>query len=222
MPIRINFLAEEQAALEMRRRDPVKRAILGCVAILVLMLVLIGANQLRRMKAASELKVKEEELAKIDKDARSVEEAIRRIADIEQKTQKLKNLAANRFLWSRVLETLQKCNVDGVQVTRMTSGQQYDIVQPVAPKGENKGKPGSSTERIRIVIDGRDSSPSTGQSGYSKFRDALAATDLFKSTKLGAGNVRLLGLSQPVGDPTDPTRTTVTFTIECIIPETIR
>ena len=39
MPIRINYLAEEQAAEDLRRRDPVKRNVMGAGAVIGLMLM---------------------------------------------------------------------------------------------------------------------------------------------------------------------------------------
>ena len=55
MPIRINLLAEEQAAEEMRRRDPIKRALFAGAALAVLMLGWIGLTQMNVMAARREL-----------------------------------------------------------------------------------------------------------------------------------------------------------------------
>ena len=55
MPIRLNLLAEAQAAEELRRRDPVKRAIWIGALILAAMLVWSSSRQLQVMLASSEL-----------------------------------------------------------------------------------------------------------------------------------------------------------------------
>ena len=53
MPIRLNLLAEAQAAEEMRRRDPVKRALWVAALIVALMLVWSSYLQLRATLANS-------------------------------------------------------------------------------------------------------------------------------------------------------------------------
>ena len=55
MPIRINLLAEAQALEEMRRRDPVKRAIRLAVLLGVLILVWAGYLQTRILNVKSEV-----------------------------------------------------------------------------------------------------------------------------------------------------------------------
>src|SRR5580765_5785017 len=55
MPIRLNLLAEAQAAAEMRRRDPVKRAIMASVVLIALALGWSGYLYLKSMMANSDL-----------------------------------------------------------------------------------------------------------------------------------------------------------------------
>jgi hypothetical protein len=55
MPIRINLLAEAQAAEELRRRDPVKRVIFCGALMVALMVVWSSSLKLRAMLANKEV-----------------------------------------------------------------------------------------------------------------------------------------------------------------------
>ena len=55
MPIRINLLAEAQAAEDLRRRDPVKRSIYVAVCFVVMVLVWISSLQVKIMADNSRL-----------------------------------------------------------------------------------------------------------------------------------------------------------------------
>ena len=55
MPIRINLLAEVQTAEELRRRDPVKRVVVGGLLLLAAMAVWSSTVQLKVMLANREL-----------------------------------------------------------------------------------------------------------------------------------------------------------------------
>src|SRR5512133_552686 len=72
MPIRINLLAEQQAAEEARRRDPVKRALWvggGLVALMVVWIVLL---QLRLASAKAELNRYESKLQTVEEDSKEI------------------------------------------------------------------------------------------------------------------------------------------------------
>lgn len=223
MPIRINFLAEEQTIEEMRRRDPVKRAIYGVAAALVIMALWLGINQIKVIRSNALLQVQKDEYAKVEKGSQAVEASLRQASEISGKLKQLKQLAIDRFLWAPVLDMFQKTMVKGIQVTHLSASEQYVIVPPVnPPRGSGgKPKPGSSTQKIRLSIDARDFG-SQGSPNYSKYMDALSSTDLLKNTVPGPNSVRLRDISQPMIDPSDPTRTVVNFSLDCFLPEKVR
>ena len=66
MPIRLNLLAEAQAAEEARRRDPVKRAILAAAFLVAIMLAWSSWLQGRAMLASNQLSREETAIERTD------------------------------------------------------------------------------------------------------------------------------------------------------------
>ena len=66
MPIRINLLAEQQAADELRRRDPVKRATWAGGFLVGVLTVWSGYLQVKLMAATSEVNRYESEWKKLE------------------------------------------------------------------------------------------------------------------------------------------------------------
>ena len=70
MPIRINLLAEQLAAEEARRRDPVKRAFWAGGALVAVVIVWIISLQLRLVSAKAELSRYESKLAALEENSK--------------------------------------------------------------------------------------------------------------------------------------------------------
>src|SRR5882762_11485492 len=131
MPIRINLLAEAQAAEEERRKDPVKRgtyvaAFLVCLVVLwavVLQFRILGAN---RKLTGLETKWKS-----IEKSYQVAVDAQRKSNEAEQRLFALQQMTTNRFLWGNVLNAFQHSlnGIDDVQVVRFKSEQAYVIAE---------------------------------------------------------------------------------------------
>src|SRR5262245_15385756 len=103
MPIRLNLLAEAQAAEDQRRRDPVKRAIWIGGFLAGLMLIWSGVLQVKASVAKGELgKVVDVMKAKTN-DFREVRDGQKKVNDMRDKLKNLDNLAANRFLGANLL-----------------------------------------------------------------------------------------------------------------------
>ena len=116
MPIKINLLAEEKAAEEMRRRDPAKRAMFvagGAICVVLLYSVWL---QLCLFNAKSTLHRWESDWSKLEKDYKRVSDQMRQIAEVEQKLSALHTLASNRFLWGPLLNALQQTTADEVEL----------------------------------------------------------------------------------------------------------
>src|SRR5580704_10664643 len=119
MPIKINLMAESQVAEDMRRRDPVKRAVWICGFVIILVIIWIAKVQMDIVFENSKLKdVEAQWNSKKDKYG-TVTNNQARIGDINTKLAALENLSTNRFLWGNVLNALQQTVVDQVQVTRI-------------------------------------------------------------------------------------------------------
>jgi uncharacterized membrane protein YgcG len=116
MPIRINLLAEVQALEDMRRRDPVKRAIYVAVLLVLAILVWSSSLQLKSMIAKGELSRLEGQIGARNAEYKSVLEKQRRLSDTTLRLAKLHELASNRVLYGTILNSLQQNTMDDVQL----------------------------------------------------------------------------------------------------------
>lgn len=125
MPIRINLLAESQAAEEARRKDPVKRTILAGVGIVALVLLWIGMLMMQVRSANRDLAVQASRLATLTNDYVAVSNNFRIYTDLDRKVAALTKYATNRFLWGSTLDAIQKSSVSNVWVVQLASVQLY-------------------------------------------------------------------------------------------------
>ena len=129
MPIRLNLLAEAQAAEEMRRRDPVKRAIWVGALIIVVMLVWSSSIQLEAMLASSEVSRLEGQISSHTNAYKVVLDEQNKTAEIKEKLSALHVLATNRLLNGTLLNALQQTTVADVQLHRPA-----EVVTVLAPR----------------------------------------------------------------------------------------
>jgi hypothetical protein len=210
MAIRINLLAEEQAAEELRRKNPVKLAIwvgsflVALVALYVLKLQL----DIRFSKNAYSL-VEQQWKDKTAKYA-AVTNNMAKIADIDRKLAALERLSTNRFFWAPVLNALQQTVINDIQVIKVSGEQKYMKEEPrTIGSGDNKKIfPGSMVEKTTLYIDAKDYNPNA--QNYDKFKETLCNFDYFVKN-LQHGFILDGTLSPPSPDPSDPSRQFVVF-----------
>ena len=225
MPIRLNLLAEAQAAEEMRRRDPVKRSIWVGASLTVVMLAWSGSLQLKAMVAKRELSKTEAQMGSFTNDYAQVLQNKRKGEEIQFKIDSLEKLTAQRFLHANVLNALQGATVDDVQLLRFRAEQLYAATEAIKPRTNDSrvipGRPATVTEKISVVLEGNDSSPNPGDQ-VTKFKETLANNGYFKEALGGRPNaVSLKSLGQPEFSPSNGRRG-VYFTLECRYPEVTR
>ena len=97
MPIRINLLAEAHAAEELRRKDPVKRAIYVGVFCVFLVGLWASTLQVKIMAAKGELNTLAARWRNIEKAYQTAVESHQAIGDAEQKLNALRVMSTNRF-----------------------------------------------------------------------------------------------------------------------------
>ncbi len=234
MPIRINLLAEQQAADELRRRDPVKRAIWVGGLLVGLMSVWSGYLQVRLMAATSEANQYESEWKRLEAAYKKVSGNMEQAAEAERKWTALQSLATNRFLWANPLNALQfvMVNVDDVQITSLKTSQSYSITEGVKPSTNtsgivSRGKPGTSREKVMFTLDGKDTSKEAkdkdpakrSTDGVFKLQEAINNYPYFKTNQVKA---QLITRSPDQIDPNNPARRFSTFTLGCEFPEITR
>jgi hypothetical protein len=223
MPIRINLLAEAQAAEELRRRDPVKRVVFFGALLVALMLVWSSSLQLKAMLANKEVMDRQTAIGGRTNEFQRVQSDQKKLADITDNLDALKKITESRFLQGNLLNALQQVYVDNVRLTRIRVDQSYSY-SPGAKAQKTKdrvipARPDSVREKIVIFIDARDSGANPGDQ-VNKFKGAIAEGAYFKSLLEKTNGVQLIYLSSPQvsmdGKPY------VVFTLECHLPEITR
>jgi hypothetical protein len=228
MPIRLNLLAEAQAAEEMRRRDPVKRAIWVGAILVSIMLAWASWLQVKAMVASSGASTVEAQMNTHSNSYKGVLDNLKKTEEIRTKINALNELTTTRFLQGNLLNALQQTNADDVQLLHLKLDQSYAVVEATKPRtNENNrvipGKPGSATERIVLMLDGFDASPNPGDQ-VAIYKKAIA-TEPYFHTLLGRTNqVNLKNLSPPEIMPIAGSvgKACVLFTLECRLQEKTR
>jgi hypothetical protein len=218
MPIRINLLAEQQAAEDLRRRDPVKRAMWLAGLIAGVMVVWSGRLQIKLMAAQHELGTVESEWKKLEPAFKTVTANFEAVSEAERKWAALQSLATNRFLWGNALNALQYVltGVDDVQILRLRTDQTYFVTEATKPSTNDagvisRGRPGSSRGKVVLTIEAKDTSKRPGDQIF-KLQEAFKQYPYFKTN---LQKTELITRSPEMTDPANPTRRFVTFTIEC-------
>lgn len=212
MPIRINLLAEAQAAEELRRRDPVKRVIVAGVLLLAIMAVWGSTVQLKVMLASRELGQAQYQLDahKTDYDTAITNNA--KIAAIKLKMAALDKMSNARMLQGNLLNALQKVTVPNVQLTRIKVDQAYVVSVPA------RGQTGKTTvtQKTVVTLCARDSSSNPGDQ-VGKFMDAVSRADYFRGMLSKTNAVVLTDESSAQQDTGGDNF--VLFTVECHFPD---
>jgi hypothetical protein len=226
MPLRLNLLAETQALEDMRRRDPVKRAIWVGVFLGVAILLWSSSLQLKAMILKGELNGFESKLAGRTNEFLQVLENQKKLGDVNQKLAALTRLATNRFLNGTMLDALQHTTVQDVQLVRLKTEHSYLITEETKQKTNSTGKvttpakPATFTEKIVLTLDAKDTSATPGDQ-VNKYKEAIADCGYFQHALGKTNEVRLrdLGTPQPPGPDGKPF---MPFTLECRYPEKTR
>ena len=218
MPIRLNLLAEARAAEDLRRRDPVKRAVWLAGLVIALMLAWISFMQLRITLVHSEVTRIEAQLGARTNEYRDVLESQKKAAELNGKLTVLRQFSASRFLQGSLLNALQKTTVDDVQLLRLKLDQTYACVEGTKARTNDDGvfipgKPPVNTERILLTLEGTDSSANPGDQ-VNRFKSILATNAYFKETLLKTNQIILKSLSPPQVAP-GTGKPCVVFTVEC-------
>jgi hypothetical protein len=224
MFIHLNLLAEAQAAEEMRRRDPVKRAIWVAGLLVSLMLVWSGWLQFKTILLHRALGRVESQISVRTNEFQQVLNFQQKTTDIETKLAALRQLAANRFLNGTMLNALQQTTAENVQLLRLKMEQTYILTEEVKKKVNEsglavRGRPATATEKLALILEARDSSPNPGDE-VNRFKEKIASHPYFQNALNKTNEVRLTTLSPPQAQPDG--KAFVQFTLECRYPEKTR
>jgi hypothetical protein len=227
MPIRINLLAEAQAAEDLRRRDPVKRAIWIGGFLVCVTLLWCGKLQFDIWREGMTR-------SRLEKDWAIKEPKFKTLTAMQNKAERLEGMLSNldryttnRLLWANALNAIQKSMVEDIQLTRIRTEQSYEISAPQSQTNTTttgavvSRKPAVSTEKVRVLLEARDFN--NQNQTWTKFKESLGKNEYFKR-HLGVGESFVLDGTQsaPTRDPSDPLHEYVTFSLVSHMPEVKR
>lgn len=225
MPIRINLLAEAHAIEDLRRRDPVKRAIWGGALLVVLILAWASSLQLKVMMANRELHKVSNQLAMRTSEFQQVLSNQASLAEANRKLSLLQQMATNRMLHGTLLNALQQTTLDDVELTRLKTDESYIYNEEIKAKTNSTssrvipGKPATVTERVVLTLEARDHGPNPGDQ-VNRFKQTVSQDPYFKDILGKSSEVRLANLSPPQMGPDG--KLFVLFNIECRYPDKTR
>jgi len=215
MPIRINLLSEALAEEDLRRRDPVKRAIYIGGFLVALSLVWFSSTWLEYKLTQQKFSQVENEILAHTNEFAQVQSDLKKISESQKRLDALLKLNTSRFLQGTLLNGLQQVYVPNVQLLRLKLDQTF-VYKDGTPAKTNSfgvvaGLPPTVTQQIIMTLDAKDSSPNPGDQ-VNTYKEALAKQSFFKSN-LETNGVKLSNLSSPqttvIGKPFVP------FTLEC-------
>ena len=209
MPIRINLLAEAQAAEEVRRRDPAKRAVWAALIVIAGVAAWICVLQAQIIVVNSNYSTKLAQLNSLTNQYTTVMANKNKLGEVESKLIALNHFATARFLQATPLDALMHTSVDGIQLIHLRTDQSVEVFTDPKP---------ATTEQIRLVMDVKDSSENPGNEQINKYKQVLAATPYFLAEKITTNNIQLknLGIAQI---DTETGKPFVQFTLECVYPD---
>jgi hypothetical protein len=217
MPIRINLLAEAQELEEMRRRDPVKRAIWAGVVIGAVLLSYSCWLQLRATVAGRDLHHIENQIGSRSNEFRLVVEGKKKLDEVDDKLLRLKQLAAYRMLNGTLLNALQQTTVDDVQLTRINTQHSYTFVEGTKSRtNEDRviaGRPSTVTEKVVLTLEAKDTGTDSG-SQVNRFKAAITDSPYFQPLLNRTNEVHMTKY--------EAQQVPVTFAIEIRFPDRMR
>jgi hypothetical protein len=198
MPIRINLLAEAQIAEDLRRRDPVKRAIFAGVFLVALALAWSSSLQLGVMISKHDLARVQSTIDDRTEAWKNVLASQQKVYDARSKLESLRELAGSRFLQGSFMNALQQLNMNGVELMRVKLDQSFVKTAAVPNQTNNAhvvpGHPAMVIQKIHVTLDARDISANPGDQ-INQFKNTIASQPYFKSDLNSTNTVQLVSLS---------------------------
>lgn len=223
MAIRINLLAEARALEELRRRDPVKRAALFGVLVVLAVGAFSTWLQVQVMVVKRELNRTNGQIAARNADYQAAVANQHRLADVTHRLGSLQEMATNRLLYGTLLNALEHTTVNDVLLTRFRADQSYFLTEGVKAKTNSQhqvtqGRPSTVAEKIQLTLEARDAGANPGDE-VNKYKQAISESHYFQTNMGKTNEVRLANLSPPQAVDGRPF---VQFTLECRFPQRVR
>jgi len=205
MPIQINLMTDALAEQDLRKKDPVKRAIVAGALVIALMLVWFSSILLEHMVANNGLAQVQSEIQSHTNDYNTAILCLKNLHAAQNRLKSLDDLSSARFLQGNLMNALQQLYVSNVNLMRI------EVSQHFTANGAD-AKATSITESTSLTLDAKDASPNPGDQ-VNHCKDAIAQLDYFKSRLAAVDGVKLSNLSPPESAP--GSSPFVLFTISC-------
>lgn len=216
MPIRINLLAESQHEAEVRRRDPVKRAMMAAGVIVVAVIAYYVSLVTKQAVKSAAVNSNKEKLAAIQAEATTAQEKLSGVTELEKRIHQLNNLATNRVLWGTFLNEMQTLVMEDVPVRQITVSQLYGVNRP--PPVRNIPQPATAVQAIVIRIRLRDYG-SEDQQKYIELQTKLLSNEWLKERLREDTPIEIEQFGQRTTSFDDPDRAFVEMVFKCSFEE---
>ena len=209
-------MAEALEEEDMRRRDPVKRAIYVGVLLVVMVLVWWSSTLVEFMLTRSGYNQIQAEIRSRTNEYSVVQINQKKIDEAQNRLDALQKYNAARFLQGNLMNALQQVYVPNVQMVRLRLEQVYSFIPGVAAKtnsfGIVAGHPATSAEKKLLTLEARDFSSSPGEQ-VNTFKNNLAVQSYFSTNLSTTNGLRLSSLSPTQISP--DIKPYVIFSVEC-------
>ncbi len=210
MPIRINLLAEQLHEADLRRRDPVKRAVtVAAMIVAVVVGFYLWLLTQKGIKSAAAEKNRAA-LTAIEAEANAARQSLGGVTELEKRIVALNNLATNRVLWATFLDSLQQVAMAEVPVSKIRVAQDYHMERP--PPKNNIPMPATAVQHITVNITARDYGRPEEQL-YNKYRQQLLAHQWLSEQLDEESAITFEPFGTRTPDRNDPKRSFLPFTM---------
>jgi hypothetical protein len=213
MPIRINLLAEVQAAEELRRQDPVKRAILAAVGIVVVVLFYTGLLVWQGMQKQKQLEERQQTWNKLKPQYDAIKRNDALKVEADKKAEVLYAYSTNRWFWAPVLNAFSQVSTNAfatnLQVVRLNTEQMFldapavKAVTNAAGKVVAPARSAGISEQNKLIITAKDFGRDT-DANYNRLRLTISEFPFFKAALEPGGTVKLVDFTRGTVDPLQP------------------
>lgn len=213
----IDLLAEQKEEAHIRSRDPMKRAYALAAALVALLLGWYALMMVKASDVEKTLQQQNAEMATLQPGFLIADAEEKKLRVINETLETLDRLSTNRFLWASALDALQHTVVDNFEMVRLQINQQVTQIKAVpavtnSNKTVIKAKPFETLEETTFRIHAKSfAKPSAAES----LMQAISASPWFKANLREVEPLRLTESQAPMLDPTNSSKMTILFTVEC-------
>lgn len=220
--IQINFLAEEIAMAQSRRRDPFR---MGCKAAALLILLMVswaGWLSFSSNRAVMVLKAREPELNSTAQISRDTTLWGKKAGEAENRAAAMEQHSTNRFRAGPLLEALSHTTLEDIQVVHVSFREQ--VIHVPATRGATNGsqitpgKRGHTLERLVLSVQAKNTGDAAAEDRFIEKNSSHPYFQQYLSTE----NPIVLRARVPRQvDPLDASKTFTLFTIDYVFQQRI-